>query len=58
MVPCDLDQVHYYLHWDESFTEKVVRYAQQNGCVEISNGILYLTNFGQDTIDQFLVELT
>ena len=24
MVPYDLDQVHYNLHWDESFTEKVI----------------------------------
>ncbi len=58
MVPYDLDQVHYHLHWDESFTEKVIFYAEQNGCVERNNGILYLTDFGQNTIDQFLIELT
>ena len=58
MVPYDLDQVHYHLHWDESFTEKVIVYAEQNGCVERNNGVLYLTDFGQNTIDQFLIELT
>ena len=58
MVPYDLDQVHYHLHWDESFTEKVIFYAEQNGCVERNNGVLYLTDFGQNTIDQFLIELT
>ena len=58
MVPYDLDQVHYHLHWDESFTEKVIFYAEQNGCVERNNGILYLTDFGQNAIDQFLIELT
>ena len=58
MVPYDLDQVHHHLHWDESFTEKVIFYAEQNGCVERNNGILYLTDFGQNTIDQFLIELT
>ncbi len=58
MVPYDLDQVHYHLHWDESFTEKVIFYAEQNGCIERNNGILYLTDFGQNTIDQFLIELT
>ena len=58
MVPYDLDQVHYHLHWDESFTEKVIVYAEQNGCVGRNNGVLYLTDFGQNTIDQFLIELT
>ena len=58
MVPYDLDQVHYHLHWDESFTEKVIFYAEQNGCVERNNEVLYLTDFGQNTIDQFLIELT
>ena len=58
MVPYDLDQVHHHLHWDESFTEKVIFYAEQNGCVERNNGVLYLTDFGQNTIDQFLIELT